>query len=180
MLKRTITRHYTTLFIFSSQTLPVLLVFALIALIQIASEQQLISVMTESGSNNSLAIKNTQTALKNVVDYAIHAFKEKGHYANIVEESFSLVELLTPLASLNNEDCVKTLSKAPKLAELLANVLSAKFDPTTSGIALPAEQSSILEKALAARCCAQLFAFKTGRGLIENDQKIATGERFIF
>ena len=138
--------------------------------------------MTGIGSNkvNSSAIKNTQTALKNVVDYAIRAFQKKGHCANIVEESVSLVELLAPLASLNDEDCVKPLSKAPKLAELLANVLSAESASTASGIALPAKQSSILEKALAAQCCARLFASETGRGVIENDQMIATGESFIF
>ena len=130
--------------------------------------------MTGTSSNNSPAIGNTQKVLKRVVSYAIGGFKNKGHCANIVDESVSLVELLTPLASLNDDDCVTTLSKTPKLAELLANVLSSD-SPSTSAIVLPKERSSFLEKALAARCCARLFASETGRGVIENDQNIATG-----
>ena len=125
-----------------------------------------------SANDNSTIESNK--VLKLVVAYALDAFQKNRHRITIAEENVSLVELLMPLASITEDSCLATLSKTDRLTELLAKVLSAK----SANAMLPAGESTFLEKALAASCCARLIGSEIGRGVVENEETIAIGKHY--
>ena len=144
---------------------------ALNVLIQISTEQDILNIMTDTQTNERFAMRYTSGAVKVAIKFANGALKKDGHRENVVKENVSLAELLTPFAALNDDACIEALPRK-ELGELLADVLSA---PVASGPALPANKCSMLEKSLAARCCARLSATQAGRGLVDGNERIANG-----
>lgn len=140
-------------------------------LIQISTEQDILNFMTDTQTNENFAMRFTNGAVKQGVKYAKKALQKDGHRSNIVNESVTLAELLSPFAALNDDRCIEALPRT-ELVDLLSNVLSA---PDANGPTLPANKCSLYEKSLAARCCARLTGIQAGRALIDGNERIANG-----